>query len=262
MSVVQLDGVAASLEQVTALALVNYGHFTSMRVEEQRVRGLSLHLERLVRDCRRVFDAELDPDRVRYLIRHALVDSPRSVVVRVTVFDPHLPLGHPGADAEPHLLVTTRPAEPTQGPALRLRSVRYRREMPEVKHLGLFGALAHRRGAQRNGFDDVLFTDAAAVISEAATSNIGFLDGDRIVWPAADCLLGVTMRLINQVRDGHVGTAPVSLGQLTHVDAVFATNAAIGLRPVSAIDGIRWPIGHPGLETLRRRYADIPPELL
>lgn len=33
------------------------GHFTSMRVEHQRVRGPSLHLDRLVRDCRRVFDA-------------------------------------------------------------------------------------------------------------------------------------------------------------------------------------------------------------
>lgn len=203
----------ADLDQITALALINYGHFTSMRVEDQRVRGLSLHLERLMRDCRRVFDADLDPDRVRYLLRHAVADAPRSVVARVTVFDPDLPLGHPGADAEPQLLVTTRPAALTPLAALRLQSAQYCRELPDVKHVGLFGSLRHRRIAQRNGFDDVLFTNADTSISEAATSNIGFFDGDQIVWPQADCLPGVTMRLINQARDGQVSTAPVTLGQ-------------------------------------------------
>ncbi|MGH3852057.1 MAG: aminotransferase class IV [Pseudonocardiaceae bacterium] len=127
---VQCNG--ADLAQLEALALTNYGHFTSMRVDEQRVRGLSHHLERLSRDCRRVFDA----DQVRHRIRHALAD---------------------------------------------------------VKHVGLFGSLRHRRIAQRNGFDDVLFTDAEGHIYEAATSNIGLIDGDQIVWPHADRLTGVTM---------------------------------------------------------------------
>lgn len=258
----ELDGVPADLDQIKALALINYGHFTSMRVDDQRVRGLSLHLERLMDDCRRVFDAELDADWIRHLILHALADTPRSVLVRVTVFDPELELGHPGADAEPHLLVTTRPAAPTPLPALRLQSARYCRDMPAVKHVGLFGSLRWRRIAQRNGFDDVLFIDANATISEAATSNVGFIDGDRIIWPHADCLPGVTMRLINQARDEHATTAPVTLGQLADVDAVFATNAAVGVRPISAIDGIQWSDEHPILDILRKQYADIPPELL
>jgi branched-subunit amino acid aminotransferase/4-amino-4-deoxychorismate lyase len=64
-------GGSAALNEVTALALLNYGHYTAMRVDERRVRGLSWHLDRLMRDCRRVFDADLDPDWVRHLIRHA-----------------------------------------------------------------------------------------------------------------------------------------------------------------------------------------------
>ncbi len=258
----ELNGVPADLDQVKALALTNYGHFTSMRVDDQRVRGLSLHLERLIRDCRRVFDADLDPDRIRHLVRHALADVGRSVVVRVTVFDPTLELGHPGADAEPHVLVTTRPAALNPPPELRLHSAIYCRDMPDVKHVGLFGSLRRRRIAQRNGFDDVLFIDADATISEAATSNIGFVDGNRIVWPQADCLPGVTMRLISESRDGYVTAAPVILGQLADVDAVFATNAAVGIRPVSAIDGIQWPDEHPVVDALRKEYADIPAELL
>ncbi|MDQ2792373.1 MAG: aminotransferase [Pseudonocardiales bacterium] len=255
-------GGCADLGQVTALALVNYGHYTSMRVDDQRVRGLTLHLERLMRDCRRVFDADLDPDRVRHLLRRTLAGTAGSVVVRVTVFDPDLGLGHPGADAEPQLLVTTRPAAMAPLPALRLQSVRHGRELPGVKHVGLFGSLRWRRVAQRNGFDDALFTDAGGAISEAATSNIGVVDGDRIVWPEADCLHGVTMSLINQARQVHIATEPVTLSDLAGVDAVFATNAAVGVRSVSAVDGIQWANEHPALDILRRQYADIQPELL
>lgn len=110
----ELNGVGADLGQVTALGLTNYGHYTSMRVDDQRVRGLLLHLERLMRES----------------------------------------------------------------------------------------------------------------------------------------------------RDGHVTTAPVTLGQLADVDAVFVTNAAIGIRPVSAIDGIQWPDEHPVLDILCQEYARVPAELL
>lgn len=257
----ELNGVAAKLDQVTALALTNYGHFTSMRVDDYRVRGLSLHLERLVRDCRRVFDVDLDPDRIRHLVRRALVDTPRSIIVRVTVFDPHLELGQSGADAEPQLLVTTRPAVSTPLPPLRLQSAQYCRDMPAVKHVGLFGSFLRRRIAQRSGFDDALLTGTDASISEATTSNIGFVEGDRIFWPRAECLPGVTMQLINQTRGEHI-VMRVTLADLTHVRAVFATNAATGVRSVSAIDGMRWPTEDPLLVILRKQYADISPEPL
>ncbi|MDQ3906663.1 MAG: aminotransferase class IV, partial [Actinomycetota bacterium] len=119
-----------------------------------------------------------------------------------------------------------------------------------------------RRLAQRNGFDDVLFTHAGTAISEAATSNVGFLTGNRVIWPNAPCLPGVTMRLINEVLDTQASTAPITLSELAGVDAAVATNAAIGIRPVAAIDGIRFPTDHPMIDTLGERYAEIPPELV
>ncbi|MDQ4092072.1 MAG: aminotransferase class IV family protein [Actinomycetota bacterium] len=261
----ELNGVPANLDQLQVLALTNYGHFTSMRVDNQRVRGLSLHLERLMRDCRQVFAADLDADRIRHLIRHALVDVIQPVGVRVTVFDPALELGHPGADAQPQVLVTTRSAAHTPLPALpalSLQSATYRRDMPDIKHVGLFGSLHHRRIAQCNNFDDALFVNADAAIAEAATSNVGFLDGDRILWPQADCLPGVTMRLICQARDEHAITVPITLEQLADVDAVFATNAAVGIRSISTIDDFDWPDEHPAIGLLRKQYASFPAELL
>ena len=258
--VAELNGVLVQLDQMAALALVNYGHFTSFRVEDGlRVRGLTLHLERLVRDCRRLFDAPLDPDRVRYLVRHALVQNGGPITVRVTVFDPALPLGHPGSDAHPHILVTTRAVASTAAPALRLRSTCYRRDLPEVKHVGLFGPLHQRRLAQRAGFDDVLFTNPDTTICELATSNIGIIDGDRIVWPDADWLPGVTMRLLDQ---GRSDVRLITVAQLRDVEAVFATNAAAGVRPVRTIDAFHWPVDHPRLRSVAQRYAEIQPEAL
>ena len=126
--------------------------------------------------------------------------------------------------------------------------------------MGLFGSLRRRRIAQRNGFDDALFTGAGTEISESTTANVGVIAGDRIIWPQAPCLAGVTMRLINEAGGEQASTAPVTLTGLPGVDAVFTTSAAVGLRPVMTIDGIRFPAEHPVIDTLRKRYAEIPPE--
>lgn len=245
---------------MTPLALTNYGHFTSMLVDNLRVRGLSLHIERLVRDSRLVFGTEIDPDKVRYLVRHALADVNRPIVVRVTVFDPSLELGHPGADAEPHILVTTRSAPSGPLPPMRLQSAVYCRDLPEVKHVALFGALRHRRMAQLNGYDDAVFTDHHSNVSEAATTNVGFFDGERIVWPKAEILTGITLALLDRVHDGPSVTAPVNLAQLREMETAFATNAVIGVRAIGAIDGTSWEGDHPLIETLRRAHLDVPPE--
>jgi hypothetical protein len=104
--------------------------------------------------------ADLDPDRVRAYIRSAIGGRDGSFIARVTIFDPNLGLGNPAAEAEPHVLVTTREASPWPPSPLRVQSATYVRDLPMVKHVGLLGQLYCRRSAQRNGFDDALFTDA------------------------------------------------------------------------------------------------------
>ncbi|WP_188991238.1 aminotransferase class IV family protein [Saccharopolyspora thermophila] len=258
----ELNGAPATLDQIRALALTNYGHFTSMLVEANRVRGLSLHMERLARDCRRLFGVELDTDRVRRYVRQAVAGGVQPIVARVTVYDPAINLGTVGSDAHPSILVTTRPAARAQPEPWRLTAVSYRRDEPAVKHVGLFGALMHRRAAQRAGFDDVLFVNPDGTISELATSNIGFVRAGEIVWPRSEFLVGVTMMLLRQASDGPVATEPLTLADLSHMDAAFATNAATGVRPVRSVDGTEWPVDHPVLGELRARYAAIPPECL
>jgi branched-subunit amino acid aminotransferase/4-amino-4-deoxychorismate lyase len=255
----ELNGSPVSAEALVALGLVNYGHFTSMRVDNEHIRGLSQHLDRLIRDCAVLFDAGLDRERIREFIRHAVTGRPGSFIVRVTVFDPELALSHPGATAEPSVLITRRSAIAWPPSAMRVEAVSYSRELPEVKHVGLFGALWTRRNAQRHGYDDALFIDGASFVSEGPTWNVGFFDGDRVIWPNAAVLPGITMKLLKQVHE-HSISAPVSIRDVAGMQAAFATNTSVGVRAISAVDNVQLTDDHPILDTLRKEYDEIPAE--
>ncbi|MFF5020253.1 aminotransferase class IV family protein [Streptomyces sp. NPDC001165] len=253
-----LNGRPVSPDALQTLALTNYGHFTSMRVDDQRVRGLSLHMERLVRDCRTVLGADLDPELVLGYVRQATGELTGSFVVRVTIFDPAVELGHPDKAQTPSVLVTARPAADLPMPPLRVKSIRYERDVPAVKHLGLFGALHARRTALLDGYDDALFIGPDDRVSEGGTWNVGFIGEDGIVWPKADVLPGVTMALLQQIGQHH--TAPVTLTDAQGMQAAFATNTSIGVRALSSIDDVPMATEHPLLNELRDAYLAIPGE--
>lgn len=260
----ELDSTPIAVEQLKSVALTNYGHFTSMLVDEQhRVRGLRLHLERLRRDCMRVFDYDLDPDQVRRHVKHALQDVAEPTVVRVTVVDPALTLGTIGRDATARIMVTTRPAPTQAAPPLRLQAAVGRRESPQIKHIGLFSVLQSRRAAIRDGFDDVVLVDPDGHISEIATSNIAFITSDDdVVWPQAEVLRGVTMTLLQQAADVEMSTRPLTMSDVRDMRGAFATNAATGPRAVGALDDITFRHNSTILDTLQQQYEEIPGERL
>ncbi|MFI6152896.1 aminotransferase class IV [Kitasatospora sp. NPDC051170] len=262
MAEIEIDGAPADPARLAALGLLNYGHFTTLRAEAGRVRGLSLHLDRLVRDCRTLFAAGLDRAAVRERVRAVLPADGAPVIVRVTVYDPGLGLERPSAPAAPALLVTTRPA-PTAEPApLRVRTTAYRRELPEVKHVGLFGLVHHRRQAQLAGFDDVLLVDEEGRVTEGATWNLGLLAGRKLVWPQGPVLPGVTAALIEGAYEGPQSHRLVHLSELADYDGAFAVNAGIGVRPIAGVDAAAFDPAHPVLAELRAAYRSVEPEEL
>ncbi|MFD7642604.1 aminotransferase class IV [Kitasatospora sp. NPDC059795] len=253
----ELDGRPVTAEELQALALTNYGHFTTMLVEDGRVRGLGLHLERLERDGEAVFGVRPDRERVRELARRQ-APARGAAVLRVTLFDPAIDLGGVGGTASPRVLVTARPAGSGVPGPLRVRTVRFEREVPQVKSVALFGVLRQRRLAQRAGFDDALFVDRDGGLTEGATWNVGFLCGGEAVWPRGGYLPGTAMALLRAA----VGGVDRRMGpELDGVDAVFATNATTGVRTVAAVDGREFDVRAveaAGLARLRAAYLEVP----
>ena len=259
-----IHGVEATAESLTALALTGFGHFTSMHVEDGSVRGLDLHLERLVSNAKTVFDADLDRDAVAMDIRTAVAGSDGIYTLRVTVFDPEINLGNVGIrEARPVPLLSTRPGSAEPLPPLRVKSVGFQRDTPEVKHVGLFSPLHHRVAAKKEGFDDALFIDPiSANVSEGSTWNIGFvaIDG-TVIWPHAPILPGVTMALLRAATPGHL-SGTVAAGEIGQMRAAFATNAGFGVRPIAAIDDHEFDVEDPVILDLQKAYAAIPGDRL
>ncbi|MFJ3137157.1 aminotransferase class IV family protein [Streptomyces sp. NPDC086843] len=259
----ELNGKPVTLDDLQNLALTNYGHFTSMRMEDGTIRGLSLHLDRLVRDCRSVFGVELDRQKTLEYIRKAAEGVPGVAGLRVTVFDPALDMGHPSDAKDPHILVNLRPAGAMPPPPLAAKTFTFTRDNAEVKHIGLYPQLKLRRDAQLAGFDDAVFVEPDGRVSEGGTWNLGFVDQEgTVIWPEAPVLPGTTMLLLQGLDSPKQVTAPVQLADVSSMAAAFATNVTIGVRTVSALDDVRFPQDHPVLAELRDAYAGIPGERL
>ena len=222
------------------------------------MRGLSLHLARLTRDCKEVFGAELDADRVLRVVRQVAKEQVGAFTARVTVFDPELTMGNIGDPARPQLLVTVRPASHMPPPPLTAKTFTFSRDLPLVKHIGLFGQLRLRRVAQTAGFDDAIFVEPDGRFSEGTTWNLGFVDLDGLViWPDGPALPGVTMQLLQTAHADSI-VRPVTRESLGEMRVAFAVNVSIGVRAIAAIDNTQFAADDSTLDLLRKSYAEIP----
>ena len=80
-----VDGSPAAEADLMHQALVNYGAYTSFRVESGGVRGLDLHLARLEKAAVELFGQAVGDERLRDLMRLAL--GPRQDAwLRVSLF--------------------------------------------------------------------------------------------------------------------------------------------------------------------------------
>jgi branched-subunit amino acid aminotransferase/4-amino-4-deoxychorismate lyase len=249
---IEVDGRAATAEQLSHPALVNYGHFTAMQVRGGRVRGLELHLSRLDSANRELFGSGLDPELARDRLRHALVEIP-DASVRVVVF-------WPDSATAPSVLVAVRPPDDAPGEPQRLMSVPYLRPVPHIKHIGGFGQIHYGRLARSQGFDDALLTGPDGVVSESARANVAVYDGEAVIWPDAPCLPGTAMQLLRRELP-RAGTpsreARVRLADLPSVAAVFVANS-IGIAPVTRVDDLTLSVDGALMKTVTEVYESVP----
>ncbi|WP_037308240.1 aminotransferase class IV family protein [Amycolatopsis orientalis] len=254
----ELNGAPARSEDLAGA--FGYGHFTAMQVRDGKVRGLDVHLNRLVTSTRRMFADELDTEAVRGYVRQA-VRGAGALSVRVVIFSRAMDWSDPGAPAAPDVLVRTGPPQEHELTPLRLRSVRYERVLPEVKHVGTFGLVHHRREAKMAGYDDALFIDYQGRVSEASIWNVGFLDGGTVVWPQAPVLDGISQQLVRRgLERGGIPqeTREVRPAELPGFDAMFLTNSESIGWPVASVDDVVLPFAPETGRILTEAYESNP----
>jgi 4-amino-4-deoxychorismate lyase len=237
----ELNGRTATADELRALALTNYGHFTALQAGAGRVRGLDLHLARLDAGTRELFGTSLDTALVREWLRTALAGRDGDAAVRITVFSRAFDRERPARAFAPDVLVTVTPPRHADATPVRLQTFHHERALPAIKHVGTFALFHHRRLAQLAGFDDALFVDASAAISEASIWNIGFFDGARVVWPIAPQLHGVSMQLLDHgLRALGIASESrrVTCADLATFRSAFLTNAGCPVRMVASIDDV------------------------
>ena len=232
-----VDGAPATSEDLSCVALVNYGAYTSFRVEQGGVRGLDLHLARLEAEAVELFGGAAGEARLRDLMRTAVAGR-EACWLRVSLFSPEISPRTPDWQGAPRVMIALSPPPAPLAEAPRLQLQTYAREAAHLKHVATFGLIRARRTARVAGFDDALFVDGDGRISEGSLWNIGFVRGDDVIWPQAPMLAGVAQALVQRGLDGAglTGrTEPVHVGDLGRFDGAFLCNSATPACAVAAI---------------------------
>lgn len=246
MNLVFCNGRPATAEDLQALALRNYGHFTVMQVRDGAVQGWHDHLHRLQAATRELFDLELEAARIVAELRHALaVLGSGECSARITVFSRGFDIDDPARVATPDLLVALAPPAVAGTAPLRVKSYRHQRVLPHIKHVATLPLFHFRRQARLDGYDDALFVDAAGTISEGSIWNVGLWQDDHVVWPQAPALHGITRHLLEtglRVLGVPQAHRPVALDDLPIFQAAFACYSR-GITPLASIDAVGFDTG-------------------
>ena len=258
-----VNGKPAQVDDLRVLVANNYGHFTSMRVFDGCVRGLDLHLQRLDASTRFLFGRPLDVDSVRRDLRDAVGDTRAALSVRINVFSRAYDRERPAADVAPDVLISVGDAPSASESALRVKSFVYERDTPQIKHVGTFPLFHHRRLAQQAGFDDALFVDRDGDVAEGSIWNVAFFDGERVVWPNARQLEGISKQLLKRglaQRGVESIDAAVPLSRIGGFRAAFFTNSSQPARFVASIDGVEFARDDDLAAMLAACYDSNPPQ--
>ncbi|WP_428150014.1 aminotransferase class IV [Brevundimonas sp.] len=260
MTTLLIDGLPPTDDDLRYQALVNYGAYTSFRLEGGGVRGLDLHLARLDASAIELFGEPVGEDRLRDLIRTAVADR-GDAWLRVSLFSPDILPRSPSADVPPRVMTSVSPSPSPLATSVRAQIRTCVRTDAHIKHTAIFPLIRARRLARQAGFDDALFADPDGLVSEGATWNIGFLSGDTVVWPRAPMLDGVAQTLIKaklQTVGLSSGSRPVFVRDLPAFDGAFLCNSATPACPITAIGDHVFAAAPDRIERLARAWASNP----
>lgn len=235
------------------------GVFESLRARDGVPVRLDAHLDRLAASAAAVGIDDAPPAATIAEVTREAVDRAgiADAYVRITLtrgasggFDPE------GA-ATPRLVVSALeppPPPPAGGVSVALMppSALPDHPPPQVKATaGFLRQTLGRRKARAAGYDDAVWRDPEANVTEATSSNVFTVTGSLVQTPPESvCLPGITRAAVLAAarRLGlPTSTAPLSTDALLVADEVFLTNSVAGVvavRRVSGVDLAPGPVAH------------------
>jgi len=230
--------------------LLGDGLFETVLWTGARLVLFDAHFARLARGCAALGLPTPDLERVRSCAFLELENGGLRGVRSAVRFTWTAGGGGRGLDrperVEPRLYVAAQAAPPPTGPArLVTASVRRNEFAPSsrLKTLAYVDQVAARREARAAGADEALMLNGRGEVACAAAANLFWFEGDRLVTPALECgvLDGIVRRaVLAQAAEMGLETALVRVQResLERASGLFLTNSLIGVRPVSALDGV------------------------
>ena len=154
----------------------------------------------------------------------------------------------------------------TRGVKVSLSRTGFNRNHPAVKHktLNYLPNIVQRIKAARNGFDDTILVNDDGMLTEASSSNIFLVKGEKIYTPSIRCgiLPGITreevIRLAGKFLKTKTRQVFIKKSFLCDASEIFLTNSLAEIVPVVKIAGRTVGKGVPGTITkkLIRLYRD------
>ncbi|HLP08761.1 MAG TPA: aminodeoxychorismate synthase component I [Opitutaceae bacterium] len=116
--------------------------------------------------------------------------------------------------------------------------------MHGVKSLAYLENLLARRAAQADGFDEVVFADAAGALLEGAATNVFAVVAGRVITsPLGAILPGVARGVVLEICGARAEEHPLTRELVAAAEELFLTNALLGVMPVAEFDGRRFDVG-------------------
>ena len=243
------------------------GLFETVLAEAGDLVRPDVHLDRLTAGCASLGLPAPDRALALNLMRRALADSglgEARAAVRLT-----LTAGSGGrgldrpAELRPNLVATAASApRPTTPARLVTAAVRRNDQSPaaRLKTLSYLDNVLARAEAQAAGADEALMLNTRGELACAAAANLFWIQGCMLFTPALGCgvLAGTARARVLTIAAGlgaEVCEARSMPGALEAAEAVFLTNALVGLRPAAELDGRAFS-PHRLVEQLARALGD------
>lgn len=225
------------------------GLFETVLADRGELVRLGAHLDRLTAGCAVLGLPPPDRAEAERLMRRALAAAALGearAAVRLT-----LSAGAGGrgldrpADLHPRLVATAAAAPRPEAPARLVTAAARRNDQSpaaRLKTLSYLDNVLARAEARAAGADEALMLNTHGELACAAAANLFWIVGGRLFTPALACgVLAGTVRAQVLARAAALGVeaCEVRAGPeaLAAAEAVFLTNALIGLRPVAQVDG-------------------------